>query len=312
MRNHLLADAAETGSDFGRNFLIVLGAHLFLAVAVWLVALFFFKPPAVESITWLDGGGELAGAAASAAAPGQPTPEAGKSEPAVPPEEPPPEPAALPAAPSEMPLVEKEKPAPVPIATPRPRPATPRPTPAKKAMPTPAVQKSTSKAPEPKKKQASRAVPAKLATPRPGANAAAPKISDSKSRMVGATAGKADAGQGSGDAAAAGTKGGPGAAGGSDAVLLGYFKKIEMQFHREWEQPLTVERTGRSVEAYVRLRAAPDGTVESLKLVKPTGNNEVDHSIEEALRRVTKVERPPASLLKNGVLDEMVAFILEL
>jgi hypothetical protein len=52
--------------------------------------------------------------------------------------------------------------------------------------------------------------------------------------------------------------------------------------------------------------------VESLTLVKPTGNHEVDESIEQALRRVRKVEKPPAGLLKNGVLDELVAFILEL
>jgi TonB family protein len=71
-------------------------------------------------------------------------------------------------------------------------------------------------------------------------------------------------------------------------------------------------RSGHDVEAHVRLRAAADGTVESLKLVKPTGNLEVDQSIEQALQRVRKVEKPPAELLKNGVLDEMVAFILEL
>ena len=46
--------------------------------------------------------------------------------------------------------------------------------------------------------------------------------------------------------------------------------------------------------------------------MKPTGNLEVDQSIEQALHRVKKVERPPAELLKNGVLDELVAFILEL
>jgi outer membrane biosynthesis protein TonB len=95
-------------------------------------------------------------------------------------------------------------------------------------------------------------------------------------------------------------------------VLLGYFKKVETQFRREWQQPLTVVRSGSKVEAHVRLRAASDGAVESLVLVKPTGNLEVDQSIEQALTRVRKVERPPAELLKGGVLDEMVSFILEL
>ena len=38
----------------------------------------------------------------------------------------------------------------------------------------------------------------------------------------------------------------------------------------------------------------------------------IAQSIENALRRVRKVERPPAGLLKNGTLDELVAFILDL
>jgi len=124
--------------------------------------------------------------------------------------------------------------------------------------------------------------------------------------------GASTARSGTGDATNAGSKGGPGAPGGADSVLLGYFKKVEAQFRQEWQQPLTVVRTGNNVEAHVRLRTAPDGTVESLTLVKPTGNLEVDQSIEKALLRVHKVERPPAELLKNGVLNELVAFVLEL
>ena len=105
--------------------------------------------------------------------------------------------------------------------------------------------------------------------------------------------------------------GGAGAAGGSTAALQSYFAKVEPVIHREWKPPQTVVSSSREVEAHVRLRVAADGTVESLKLVKPTGNVEVDKSIEDALQRVKKLDRPPAELLKNGVLEASVEFVLE-
>jgi TonB family protein len=154
---------------------------------------------------------------------------------------------------------------------------------------------------------------AKLATPKPAKPAVVEvKKTDSPAKPIGADVGTTNPQPGSGNATNPGTKGGPGAAGGTDALALTYFKKIEAHFRREWKKPLTSERTGREVEAFVRLRAASDGTVESLKLVKPTGNPEVDQSIEQALQRVKRVEPPPAELLKKGVLDEMVEFVLEL
>lgn len=86
---------------------------------------------------------------------------------------------------------------------------------------------------------------------------------------------------------------------------------MEPQIHREWKPPQTVVSNSREVIANVRLRVAADGTVELLKLVQPTGNVEVDRSIEQALDRVKKLERPPAELLKNGVLEASVEFVLE-
>lgn len=94
--------------------------------------------------------------------------------------------------------------------------------------------------------------------------------------------------------------------------MTAYFKKVTEQFRHEWQMPLTGVRSGTQITADVRLRAGPDGTVEALTLEKPTGNLEVDKSIEKALRNVRKVDHPPAELLKGGVLDEQVAFILDL
>ena len=306
----------ETEVGFGKSFIRVLAAHLALFLVIWLAGKFYFKPPAAEPIVWLDGGGELGSAAAPAAAaiPAPPPPEPEEKLPPVPAEElvPPKETTELPIAVKPTPTpTPKPKPKPTPTPTPRPKPiavATPRPKPTTHA-PKP-VAKTT---PAPKKKPAATpAVVAKLATPRPSANPTTPKITDHAASSTASGTGKSTAPSGSGDASNAGKKGGPGAPGGSEAVLMNYFRKVEALFDREWKQPLTVVSTGRDVEAHVRLRASADGTVQSLTLLKPTGNHEVDESIEAALRRVHKVDSPPAVLLKNGALDETIIFVLKL
>ena len=322
MRNEPLTLPGEDYGGFRKSFLIVLAAHVVVIALVWVGGRLLFKERPHEPITWLDGGGDPGSAAAL------PLPESGDSSPSMKPSQP--EPEILPPLPPDPLPVPRDigdlamlKAAPTPTPTPRPKPtATPTPKP-KPTPPKPTATPAASPSPKPKptpapSEKAAASKPttaktvAKLATPRPGATATTAKITDASAKPQGAGTGTGDAKSGSGNATNAGTKGGPGAAGGSTAVLLGYFKKIETQFHREWEQPLTVVRSGHDVEAHVRLRASADGTVESLKLVKPTGNLEVDQSIEQALQRVKKVEKPPAELLKNGVLDELVAFILEL
>ena len=295
----------EERGGFRKNFLLVLAAHVVVIAIAWAGGRLFFRHHDQEPITWLDGGGEVGSASL-------PLPESGDASPSVKP--PRPEPEILPPLPPDPLPAPKdfENLAMLPKATPTPPPR-PRPV----ATPTPPPKHTTPKpSPSPKPKPKPTATPAKsvakLATPKPGAKPAPPQITDEGAKPQGAGTGSGNAPAGSGNATNAGTKGGPGAAGGSTAALTAYFRKVEMQFHREWEQPLTVVRSGHDVEAHVRLRATADGTVESLKLVKPTGNLEVDQSIEQALQRVKKVERPPAELLKNGVLDELVAFILEL
>jgi outer membrane biosynthesis protein TonB len=321
MHNTPMPMPGEEHGGFRRNFLRVLAAHVVLILLAWAGGRLLFKRHAPEPITWLDGGGELGSAAALALPESGDTSPSVKPEPQVlpplPPEPPPTPPDPLPAPKdfTDVAMLTKPTPTPTPrprpTATPAPKRETPKPSTTPKPKPKPtATPKSSTTAKKGKSTPATKV--AKLATPRPGAKVPSPNITDAGAKPEGAGTGKGSAKSGSGDSTNAGTKGGPGAAGGSNAVLLGYFKKVEQQFHREWEQPLTVVRSGKDVEAHVRLKAAADGTVESLVLVKPTGNLEVDQSIEQALQRVKKVERPPAELLKNGVLDEMVAFILEL
>ncbi|MEO6788249.1 MAG: cell envelope integrity protein TolA [Chthoniobacteraceae bacterium] len=318
MRNEPLTLPDEEQGGFRKSFLLVLAAHVVVIGIGLACARLLFKSHKPEQITWLDGGGEL-GAAASL-----PLPESGDTPSSVSPPQPeaqvlpplPPDPLPAPKELDDLAMLKKTTPTPTPrprpTATPTPHPkhTTPHPKPA--ATPTPAKKVAKSETPKSAATPSHAKSVAKLATPKPGAKPAAPKITDSNAKPDGAGTGSGNAASGSGNATNAGTKGGVGAAGGSAAVLTAYFSKVEAQFRREWEQPLTVVRSGRDVEAHVRLRAAADGTVESLKLVKPTGNLEVDQSIEQALERVKKVDKPPAALLKNGVLDELVAFILEL
>jgi len=317
MVNESLSLPGESQGAFGRTFVMVLCVHLLVAAVVWIGGRYLFKQREPEQITWLDGGGELGSAAPLPATESEAVtpPQAARETlpevlPALPPD-PIPTPEELPVIPMERKATPTPAPTPTPTPPPKPRSKeTPAPTPRPKVVAQ--NPKPNRAAPTPAKKATPVVNVAKLATPRPGATPATPKITDSAAKPGGGGTGTGDAPAGAGNATNSGTKGGPGAAGGTNALLNGYFKKVEAQFHREWEQPLTVVRNGRDVEAHVRLRAAADGTVESLSLVKPTGNHEVDQSIEKALRRVTKVERPPAELLRNGILNELVAFILEL
>ncbi len=321
MRDEPLTLPGEEHGGFRKNFLLVLAAHVAFIALAWVGGRWLFKPHKPEQITWLDGGGELGSAAAL------PLPESGDTRPPVKLPQPdgdilPPLPQltpepVTPKATDDLALFPKATPtptprprptatpAPKPTATPRPKPAVPKPSPEPTAKPKPKPVASAA-SPTPAK------TVAKIATPSAGTKPADPKITDSNAKPQGAGTGTGNAKSGTGNATNAGTKGGPGAAGGTTAALQTYFSKVEPVIHREWKPPQTVVSSSREVEAHVRLRVAADGTVESLKLVKPTGNVEVDKSIEDALQRVKKLERPPAELLKNGVLEASVEFVLEI
>ena len=316
MRDEPLTLPGEEPGGFRKNLLLVIAAHVVLIVVAWACNRLFFKSHAPEQITWLDGGGDPGSAAAL------PLPESGDTAPVVRPPQPepeilpplPPDPLPAPKEFADMAMLPKATPTPTPTPrpkpvatpTPKPRPTPPKPKPKPAATPTPSATAATVHKPT------TATTVAKLATPRPGAPVTKPKITGTGAKPQGTGTGTGNAASGTGSATNAGTRGGPGAAGGSTAALTAYFKKVEVQIHREWVQPLNVASSSREVEATVRLRASADGTVESLKLVKPTGNVEVDQSIEQALLRVKKLDRPPAELLKNGALDELVEFVLEL
>ena len=311
----------ESGGEFRTSFWIVLVAHLAAIVLLWAGSRWWAKSHAKEEITWLDGGGELGAPAAPTQPEAAETPTA--PEPPPVPELPLPEPETkLPELPSDLAVKQATptptptpKPTPKPTAAPTRKPATPTPTPKKEAkttpkpapQPTPAVVKK-----EPTKKPAT-PKPAVVASTNNAANDAK-KAAFIKAGANGSGEADTSAKTGTGTATNSGTKGGAGAAGGglTQTQLETYFASVGARFKEVWEQPLTVEQSGKDLVATVRIRVGPDGSVQSATLVRSTGNREVDASIETAIPKFRKVPPPPSALLKNGVMDEQMAVILDL
>jgi TonB family protein len=91
-----------------------------------------------------------------------------------------------------------------------------------------------------------------------------------------------------------------------------YFKTVSNCYRQVWDKPLTVVATGNDITAIVRLRVQSDGTVLSATLNGPTGNREVDASIEATFPKFQKIPPPPSGLLRNGVMEENMAIIYDL
>ncbi len=319
MRDEAADERGEGG--FRRSFLAVLLAHFALLALLWAGARWWPKSHVKEQITWLDGGGEL-GAPAAPTAPETVQNTAPPEPPPIP--EPPAPEAKLPELPSDLAVKQATptptpkptpKPTPRPTATPTPKPATPVPTPKKEAKttpkPTPRARPAIAKKDPPKKPTTIK--PADIAKPNNAASDAK-KPTFTKPGANGSGEANTSAKTGAGTATNQGTKGGAGAPGGglTQTQLETYFASVGARFKEVWEQPLTVEQSGKDLTATVRIRVGTDGAVQSATLVRSTGNREVDASIEAAIPKFRRVPPPPAALLTNGVMDEQMAVILDL
>ena len=307
----------DTSDRFFPNLIVVLGVHAALIGVLWLISAHTKTPPP-EQITWLDGGGIESASNAT-------TPDAAPELPPIPQDDPPPEvepePEPEPAeAPKPQPTQpEKDDlapPAPKPKPTPTPEPKakpTPAPTPNPKPIPTPTPSPKTAQKPTPKPKTSS--TPRKLMakeTPKLSQSSKVSTTVSSETPTEGSTAaGSATSGN---PGTPGGTKGGPGAPGGSvsGAELQTYFKTVSNCYRQVWDKPLTVISTGQDLSAIVRLRVSASGEVLSVIMQRPTGNREVDASIEAAFPKFQKVPPPPTGLLRNGVMEENMAIIYEL
>jgi TonB family protein len=303
------ATSGDTSDRFLHNFIVVLAVHAALIGTLWLISAHTKTPPP-EQITWLDGGGmeSPASAAPPDSAPAlPPTPK--NDPPPAPTPDPEPEPSTPPPAAAQTddlaPPKPKPTPTPAPKATPTPAP-TPKPAPTPR--PTPKIAKTT---PKPKASPTPRK-PIARATPKPSQTTRVSSTVAAATSKEGTTAeGSSTSGN---PGTPGGTKGGPGSPGGSvtGAEVQSYFKEVSNCYRRVWDKPLTVIATGQDISAIVRLRVQSDGTVLSATLQRPTGNREVDASIEAAFPKFQKVPPPPAGLLRNGVMEENMAIIYDL
>ena len=93
-----------------------------------------------------------------------------------------------------------------------------------------------------------------------------------------------------------------------------YFSEVGETFRPIWKQykPVTVVGTGDELVARVRVRIDSSGRVESARLVRSTGNQEVDASVEKAIPEFRSVPPPPTALLKNNYFEENMDVILRL
>jgi TonB family protein len=310
------AISSDSPDRFLPNLIVVFGVHVALLGVLWLVGANTKTPPP-EQITWLDGGGIEA---ATNPTPPSSIPEAQPAPLSEPPPAPEPEPEPViqpPEAPTSSPAAPEPdelappKPEPTPATPPKPKP-TPAPKPTPRPTPTPSPKPTVAKKTTPKPKPTPPKQTAK-ATPKPSvAQKSTPaSASTGLSKQVATNTGAAQSGNAG---TRGGTKGGPGSPGGSvsGAELQSYFKTVSNCYRQVWDKPLTVIATGQDLSAIVRLRVNAAGEVLSVTMQRPTGNREVDASIEAAFPKFQKIPPPPAGLLHKGVMEENMAIIYEL
>ena len=290
-----LAPPGERESSFGRNLFIVLALHLAFLGGFWFAVKWSHKP--AEQILWIDGGG----------IPGAPASPEIEPPPAVPPAPPepvkPPEPEVkTPEQPSEF-STQKPTPTPKPKPTPTPKPAaTPTPKPA-----TPAPKKEVKTTPKPKAPLQI----AKLATPKP----TTAKPEHTREGATGSGEANTNARTGTGTATNAGTKGGPGAAGGvSQSMLAAYGDVVGSKFKAVGapSKPVSVEGNNREFSAILHVKIARDGTVLATSLQTPCGNQLVDDWIRATIPDFKQVPPPPAELVRDGPFEASMQVIYEL
>ena len=287
-----LAPPGERESSYGRNLLVVFALHLAFLGGIWFAVKWSRKP--AEQILWIDGGGIPGAPAAPESEPPAPAPpeHAKPSEPEV----------KTPEQPSEF-STQKATPTPRPTPTPKPAP-TPTPKPA-----TPAPKKEVKATPKPTPKAPLQI--AKLATPKPGAA----KPEHTREGATGSGEANTNARNGNGNATNAGTKGGPGAAGGvSSSMLAAYGDVVGSKFKAAGapRKPVSVEGNNREFSAILHVKIARDGTVLSTSLQTPCGNQIVDDWIRATIPDFKQVPPPPAELVRDGPFEASMQVIYEL
>ena len=256
----------------------------------------------LPSVVWMN---STAMAAASTPAPrtpeveASPTPHAANT-PAGPERQD--EPAAVIPAKSEIQLP-SPTPTPTPTPTPRPKPTvtptpTPKPSPKPTAKPTPKAtpKKTVTPTATPKPSPKSEKPPEKKEKPDEKKDAPAKKDAPDSSKRP------AEKSSSAGDAPGNGS---------SQASEFGWYRSmLHDRFYKAWEQPKTVVASGAKMSTLVKIRIEKDGRVSKFTIEKPAGDVLVDESVAAIAQHVTRVDPPPAGLLKGDYYEVRINFEL--
>lgn len=284
-----------------RTLLWVALGHLLLVLAVLFPLRFFWKPEEVRYIEMVSLG-ELN--------PGEGTPQpptaSGATQAAAPPKPTPPTPDPAPPLPAPAPPLVPPTPAPAPAPAPAPSPA-PAPAPTPPKPPTPAPPKPAPTPPRKIEVDLTRKVVRDTSTTAARQDGPAPKPSNARTPSAGEV--EKNLRQ---SLEKAGIQGGRGAgqAGrpdGSTEDFAWYHALIKDTIRRHWIKPNLEAR----FETFATIRIAPDGRVTLLGLAKSSGNDQVDESVLNAIRAVTKLPQPLPKGLGSPNYEVTVNFRLD-
>ncbi len=303
MNEDPLALPVEREENFLRVLAWVFAAHVVVLTGVWGAGAWFGKKEP-EKIVWLDGGGAELGAPAAPAGGGEP--EQPKPVEAPPAEPEPPAPPALPDPPKPAPPVEppptppeivekKPTPAPTPKPVEKPKPVVkPQPTPEPKKVvkttPKPETKPKPAEKPKPIAKPAVKPAPAvaKVASPKPAAKPA--EVAKPAVTREGAN------GTGEADTAAKTGAGKATTTGPNREALRGNYGGIvggRFKATGESSKPTNSDSNlNREWATLLRFKIARDGSVMSVVVVSPSGNQAVDQWITQTIPEFQRVPRP--------------------
>jgi TonB family protein len=115
---------------------------------------------------------------------------------------------------------------------------------------------------------------------------------------------------GSGKGTTVGTGNGRAGGNASAGQFSWYGSMLHDRFYSEWVQPTTVANTEAKNSVLVKLRIEKDGRVSNFEVIRPSGNAELDDSVNALANRVSHVEPLPDGLGKGDHYDVKINFEL--
>jgi TonB family protein len=217
----------------------------------------------------------------------------------------------------------KPSPTLTPKATPKPSPkvkGTPKPTPSPIRTPKPKP-KPTPK-PSPKKITLAKASPKPSARPTPEESEKSEEDSDvdAEKKKIAKEAlkqsngdeatKKANVAEGAGGKGSSSGANGHAGGAGAESQFGWYGSMLHDRFYSEWVQPTSVSSEGPKNSVLVKIRIEKDGHVSNFEIVRPSGNEALDESVNAVAKRVTQVDSLPAGLGNGDHYDVKINFEL--